>query len=149
MNYELCQGVLPRAMRVTQADLLVVVLVKADVRAIKVLDKVFESDPEDAILFFVDFQLITHVLAQFSRCILPVKLPFTLRSSAIRIPNLDNSETLIIGPDLGQSREHCVGMVICESLLFDSLCLLPQLKRVDRGNHWLIHSCRLLNELPE
>ena len=101
VDYELGKGVLLGPMRVTQADLLVVVLVEVHVRAVKVLSEVFEAHPEYTVQLFIDLQLVTHMLTQFCRRLLPFKLPFTLGSCAIRVPDLDHSETLIIGPDLG------------------------------------------------
>ena len=62
MHDQLGQRMLVLAMRVAQADLLVVFTVEADRSVIEVLNEVLKSDPEDAIKIIVDTYVILQVL---------------------------------------------------------------------------------------
>jgi len=59
MNDKLGEGVLFRAMCVTQADLLVIVTVVENCSAIEVTLKVLETHPEDTIQVIIHAQLLT------------------------------------------------------------------------------------------
>ena len=77
MDDQLRQSVLFRPMSVTQADLLEVFLVKADLCAVEKLDEVLEAHPKDAIELIIDTELFRQELFELFRGVLPFKLPFT------------------------------------------------------------------------
>ena len=62
MDDQLCQSVLLRPMSVTQAYLLEVFLVKADLCAVEKLDEVLEAHPKDAIELIIDAELLREEL---------------------------------------------------------------------------------------
>ena len=76
-------------MCITEAHRLVVIVVQADRCVVKELNEVLELDPEDSIHVFIHIELIFQLFFKLVRHVLPLKLPFSLRTSAIGVSNLD------------------------------------------------------------
>jgi hypothetical protein len=100
-------------MRVTETNLLVIILVEANCGAVKIQNEVFKPYPEDAVLYIIHSRLIDYHLKVLFSFVLPLDLPLTLSSCAVGVSNFDQTDDrAIIFVGDSQRREHCVGVMV-------------------------------------
>ena len=98
-------------MSVTQTNLLIVLMVKADYSMVKVLDEVFELYPEYPVQIVIDSYLLERSL-ELVRHVLPLKLPFSFSSGTVRIPNLNQANNFLIFTCDSQGRQDCICVMV-------------------------------------